>query len=112
MPTYNPVDDAQRTAFGRQPRGRQALDVARAFLQSPDLAGGTQGAQGTLPPQASPVAQQRGATQRRPAPQARPGGVGPGNATSPITTFLTEPAMPDRALLNHVMQRVFPRRRF
>lgn len=116
MALHNPVEDAQRAAFGRNPRGRQALDVARAFLEAPDDDDRIpRRPASSLPAQASPVAQQRafgqqGAVRRRPAPL----GAVPGQV-SPIRTFLGGAGSIDRDLLNRVMQRVFQgptRRRF
>ena len=114
MALHNPVEDAQRAAFRRNPLSRQALDVAQSFLADPTGEG--QGAAGgTLPAQASPTAQsrafgQQGATRRR---QRNPGGIPPGNVItpveppSPIRAFLGGSEQPNRDLLRRVMQRVF-----
>lgn len=125
MSLHNPVEDAQREAFQRNPRGRQALDVARAFLQAPDDDDRVSRRPTSLPGQAAPIAGQRafgqqGAVRRRqptvgvptpvtggvPVAARQPGGFGPGNIVSPIDTFLREPAVPNRALLSNVMQRL------
>ena len=125
MALHNPVEDAQRAAFERNPRGRQALDVARAFLQtppetkespvfSPPLISPEPGGP-SLPAQASSVAGsrafgQQGARQRR---QRNPGGIDPGPppSISPLRTLLGGSEQPNRDLLRRVMQRVFQNQR-
>ncbi len=126
MALHNPVEDAQREAFQRNPRGRQALDVARAFLEAPD---DDDRVPRRLPVQAAPIAGQRafgrrGVVQQRRqptvgAPTPVPGGApvtarqsdgfGPGNVTapSPLRVFLGGSEQPNRDLLRRVMQKVF-----
>lgn len=107
MALHNPVEDAQREAFRRNPLNQQALDVAKSFLADPT----GDGQEGTLPTSASPIARdrsfgQQGATQRR---QRNPGAIPPGSVTapSPLRAFLGGSEQPNRDLLRRVMQRVF-----
>lgn len=104
MALHNPIEDAQRAAFERNPRGKQALDVARAFLQAPAEPGV---GQGTQSPQARSIAQRSPAVspvRRRPAGPA-------GGAASPLRTFLGGDETQNSELLSRVIQRMFPRLR-